>query len=95
VESTRWFIGPVWKATAHTSFNARYERTSRNWRDIVPGASEAGRHDVIETTSIGVDWEPRRFVTVSGSVRGERVKSNVVGTSYRNTAVAAGVRLNF
>ncbi len=95
VQSTRAFIGPVWKATAHTTVNARYDRTARDWRDIVAGAAENGRRDVIETTSIGVDWEPRRFVTVSGSLRGERVKSNVVGASYRNTAVAAGVRLNF
>lgn len=95
VESTRWFVGPVWKATAHTSFNARYDRTSRDWRDVVAGLSETGRRDVIETTSVGVEWEPRRFVTVTGSVRGERVKSNLVGTSYRNTAVTAGVRLNF
>jgi exopolysaccharide biosynthesis operon protein EpsL len=64
VQSTRAIIGPVWKATAHTAFNARYERTSRNWRDIPAGAAESGRKDVIEAASIGVDWEPRRIVTV-------------------------------
>jgi hypothetical protein len=95
VLSNRAFIGPVWKATAHTSFNARYDRTSRNWRDIPAGAPESGRKDVIESTSIGVDWEPRRIVTVSASVREERVKSTAPGGSYRNTAIAGTVRVNF
>lgn len=95
VESDRFFIGPVWKATAHTSVNARYDRTTREWRDIAPGTLQAGRRDVIQTMSIGVDWEPRRVVTVSGSLRGERVRSSLPGTSYRNRAVAVGVKLNF
>jgi hypothetical protein len=34
-------------------------------------------------------------VTVTGSVRGERVRSNLTGLSYRNTAVGVGVKLNF
>jgi exopolysaccharide biosynthesis operon protein EpsL len=95
VESDRFFIGPVWRATAHTSVNARYDRIAREWRDITPGATQFGRRDVIQILSVGADWEPRRVVTVSGSVRGERVRSNLTGGSYRNTAVAVGVKLNF
>jgi exopolysaccharide biosynthesis operon protein EpsL len=95
VESDRFFIGPVWRATAHTSVNARFDRVSRDWRDIAPGSTQVGRGDVIRTLSLGVDWEPRRVVTVTGSVRGERVRSNLTGLSYRNTAVGVGVKLNF
>jgi hypothetical protein len=72
VRSNRYFIGPVWKATAHTSVNARYDRTTRSWRDIAAGALQSGRRDHVETASIGVDWAPRRLVTVSGSLRRER-----------------------
>lgn len=95
VESNRVFIGPVWKATAHTSVNARYDRTTRNWRDIAAGTSQAGRRDIIQSSSIGVDWEPRRVVALSATVRGERVKSNLVGGSYRNTAFAVAVKVSF
>jgi exopolysaccharide biosynthesis operon protein EpsL len=93
VKNTRLYIMPVWKATAHTSVNARYERVNRSWRDIVPGLPDNGRKDIIESASIGVEWEPRRIVTLSASVRGERVKSNLVGNSYRNTAVMLGVKV--
>jgi exopolysaccharide biosynthesis operon protein EpsL len=95
VESDRFFLGPVWRATAHTSVNARYEWVGRDWRDIAAGEIEAGRRDVIQILSLGVDWAPRRLVTVTGSLRGERVKSNQPGSSYRNNAVAVGMRLNF
>jgi hypothetical protein len=33
-------------------------------------------------------------VTLSASVRGERVKSNLVGASYRNTAVGLAVKVS-
>lgn len=95
VESDRFFIGPVWRATAHTTVNARYERTTRDWRDVAPGTVQAGRREVIQTSSIGLDWEPRPVVTVTAAIRGERVKSNLVGGSYRNRAIALGARLNF
>jgi exopolysaccharide biosynthesis operon protein EpsL len=95
VENTRLFVGPTWKATPHITANARYDRTTRNWKNIAVGAPEQGRHDVIEAASIGVDWEPRRVVTVSAQVRDERVKSNAPGGSYHNNAVALGVKVNF
>lgn len=95
VQSTRFFIGPVWKATAHTSVHARYDRTAREWRDIAAATPQHGRRDTIEATSLGVDWAPHRIVTLSASVRGERVKSNATGGSYRNNAVAAAVKVAF
>jgi exopolysaccharide biosynthesis operon protein EpsL len=94
IQSDRFFIGPVWNATAHTSVNARYDRIARDWRDVAAGTTESGRRDVIETSSLGIDWTPRSIVTVSASVRGERVNSNLVGVSYRNTAVSLGVKVS-
>jgi len=94
VRSNRFFIGPVWRATAHTTVNARYDRIARSWQDILPGLPQSGRRDTIQIGTIGVDWTPRRIVTVSASVRGERVDSNVPGASYRNTAVGLAVKVS-
>jgi exopolysaccharide biosynthesis operon protein EpsL len=94
VKNTRLFVGPVWSATAHTTVSARYDRIARSWHDIVPGLPETGRRDTIQSGTIGVDWTPRRIVTLSASVRGERVKSNLVGASYRNTAVGLAVKVS-
>jgi hypothetical protein len=95
VASTRFYLGPTWKASEHIAANFRYDRTTRNWEDIALGTPQSGRRDVIEASSLNVDWTPRRVVTVSASLRGEKVNSNVVGGSYKNTAVAVGVKVNF
>jgi exopolysaccharide biosynthesis operon protein EpsL len=95
IESNRFFIGPVWKATARTSVNLRYDRIARDWRDIAPGSGQNGRRDIIQSTSIGVDWEPLRPVTLSASLRGDKVSSNLVGASYRNTALTVAAKVTF
>jgi exopolysaccharide biosynthesis operon protein EpsL len=91
VVSNRFFIGPIWKATAQISVNARYDRVSRDWKDVPGGSPEVGRNESVQLLSAGVDWEPRRWLTVSGYVRGERQKSNL-NTGYRNTTVGAMVK---
>jgi exopolysaccharide biosynthesis operon protein EpsL len=93
VRSTRLFVAPVWSATALTAVNARYDRIERNWRDVPAGAQDSGREDVIESASVGVDWTPRRIVTLSALVRRERVKSPVPGASYRNSVVGLAVKV--
>lgn len=79
VRSPRFFIGPVWSVTAHTTVTARYDRTVRSWRDVGEGTPQTGRRDVIQAGSVGVDWTPRPIVTVSAFVRGEKVKSTLSG----------------
>jgi exopolysaccharide biosynthesis operon protein EpsL len=95
VESTRFFIGPVWNATALTSVNLRFDRTNRNWKDVPAGSLEANREDVVQSASLGVDWSPRRWVTVSASVRNERLTSNIPGANYRNTATALAAKFTY
>jgi exopolysaccharide biosynthesis operon protein EpsL len=93
VKSTRFYVGPVWNATAHTAVSARYDRIERNWRDVPAGAPDTGREDTIRAASIGVDWTPRRIVTVSALVREERVKSTLTGVGFRNTVIGLGVKV--
>lgn len=94
VRSDRFYIGPVWKATAQIAVNARYDRVKRSWEDVPAGTSFAGRGDTVSVLSAGVDWEPRRWLAVSGYVRNERQTSNLA-TGYRNTTVGAAVKAFF
>ncbi len=90
VQQTRFYIGPVWQATAQLAVNARYDRATRDWKDIPAGAAELGKSERVQLLSAGVDWEPRRFLTVSTYVRGERLKSNL-NSGYRSTTVGAAL----
>lgn len=94
VESNRVYIGPTWRATSQITVNARYDRVSRDWKDVPLGSPELGRNEVIQILSAGVDWEPRRWLTVSTYVRGERSKSNLTA-GYRSTTVGAALKAFF
>ena len=50
----------------------RYDRVARDWTDVPAGSPEVGRTETLQVLSAGVDWEPRRWLTVSGYVRGEK-----------------------
>ena len=75
--------------------NAMMDWGGGDWESGLGGASHMGRRDIVETTSLGVTWEPRCWVTVTGGIRGERYRSTEPNTSFRNTAVTLGARLNF
>lgn len=94
VQQNRFYIGPVWQATAQIAVNARYDLASRDWKNVPAGSAEAGKHERVQLLSAGVDWEPRRFLTVSTYVRGERLKSNL-NSGYRSTTVGAALKAYF
>jgi exopolysaccharide biosynthesis operon protein EpsL len=94
VVSDRFYIGPVWKATAQIAVTARYDRVARDWKDVPAGSAEVGRNETIQMLSAGVEWEPRRWLAVSTYVRGEKQRSNV-NTGYRNTTIGAAVKAFF
>lgn len=95
VESTRIFVAPVWKPTTQTAVNLRYDREVRNWRDTAASAPDNGRRDVLQTLSAGVEYEPRRAVTLSAAIRNERRNSNFTAISYRATVVAFAAKVVF
>lgn len=94
VQQNRFFIGPVWQATAQIAVNARYDLASRDWKDVPAGSPEVGKHERVQLLSAGVDWEPRRFLTVSTYVRGEWLKSSL-NSGYRSTTVGAALKAYF
>jgi exopolysaccharide biosynthesis operon protein EpsL len=94
IQSDRIYIGPVWRATSKIAVNARYDRVSRDWKDVPAGSVELGRNETVQALTAGVDWEPRRWLAVSGYVRGERTKSSLY-SGYRNTTIGAAVKAYF
>ncbi|MES2634783.1 MAG: outer membrane beta-barrel protein [Pseudomonadota bacterium] len=95
VVSDRVYLAPVWKATAKTAFNLRFEHTRRQWRDTPAGSPDAGRAETIQVIGAGVDWEPVRNLAVTGGVRRERLRSSIVTTGYRATVYSVGLKAYF
>jgi hypothetical protein len=95
VESKRLYLAPVWRATAKTSFNARYEHVIRDWRNTPAGSPDVGRHEVIDVYGVGTEWEALRTVSLTAGLRRERLKSSIVTTGYRASIFSVGVKAYF
>jgi exopolysaccharide biosynthesis operon protein EpsL len=92
VDSDRFFIAPVWHATAKTSVSLRYDYTRREWKDVPIGSFDTGRSDKIDSLQAGVDWQALRTILVSGYVRHERLRSSI-NAGY--TANVYGVKASY
>jgi exopolysaccharide biosynthesis operon protein EpsL len=95
VDSDRFFIAPVWNATAKTSFSLRYDYTRRDWKDVPFGTFDAGRRDKLEQLQAGVDWQALRTILVSGYIREEKLRSSLPGAGYRATVYGVKASANF
>jgi hypothetical protein len=62
--------------------------------DVPAGLLEAGRKDTVRVLSASVGWQPRRWVSLSGYVRGEQQDSSL-DTGYRNTTTGAAIKAFF
>lgn len=95
VEADRIYLQPLWQATAKTAVNLRYDRGVRRWRDVPVASPDQGRRDVIEYISAGVDWEARRNLTVSSSIRREKLDTSLPSSSYTASIFAIAVKAKF
>ena len=95
VEADRIYLQPLWQATAKTAFNLRYDRSVRKWKEVPVVSPDQGRRDVVEFISAGVDWEARRNLTVSSSIRREKLDTNLPSSSYSASIFAIAVKAKF
>lgn len=92
-ESDRYYIAPVWRATELTSVNFRLEHENRKFVDVSGSTTDVGRTDKFDVAAIGVDWQVRRTIGVSGQFRNERRSSSLTGFNYRANVVGLAVKL--
>lgn len=95
VDSDRFFIAPVWNATAKTAFSVRYDYTRREWKDVPFGTFDASRSDKIQSLQAGVDWQALRTILVSGYIRQEKLNSSIPNAGYRATVYGIKASANF
>jgi exopolysaccharide biosynthesis operon protein EpsL len=95
VETDRIYLTPVWQFDPQWSANLRYDRSERKWRDVPVGSPDLGRSERVELAQVGVDWKPRRFLTVSGYLRGEKLASSLPGGSYKATVFGVAAKATF
>lgn len=91
VRTDRLFIAPVWQYNAQLTANVRFDHARRAWKDVPAGDPDAARRERLGVISAGLEWQPRRWLAVSGYVRRERQRSTLNG-GYRNSTVGIVVK---
>ena len=92
LESDRWYVAPVWRATELTSVTLRYEHETRRFVGVDVGA-DVGRRDRFNVLALGVDWQVRRTIAVSAQIRNERRSSTLPAFNYRANVIGLSARL--
>ena len=91
VRTHRVFIGPLWQPYGQLTVNVRFDHAWRAWKDVPAVDPDAGRTERLGVISAGLEWQPRRWLAVSGYVRRERQRSTLNG-GYRNNTVGVVVK---
>lgn len=95
VKVWRAYVQPVWRATEKIRVRLRYTHDTREWNTLSAAAPDAGREDDTNAYGAFVDWEPRRNLFITGSLRQERRDSNINAFDYRANIVGVGARFVF
>jgi exopolysaccharide biosynthesis operon protein EpsL len=94
VTSDRFYIAPVYRWSAKTSFTARYDRTRRDWSGVPATIVGFDRSETIQSVQIGADWQALRTIAISPYIRHERLTSSA-SNGYRATVYGIAAKANF
>ena len=93
-------LGPTWAATGKISVSALMQHVNRAFLGdpllvLYPNLQIAERQDTIDTSSIGVNYQPLNAVSISGSIQFERRTSNRLDTDYADKAFNLNLSILF
>lgn len=88
-------ISPIWQLTAKISIYGRIEQSGREFLGPVVATTAAPRLDKLDSSLIGLDWEPLRNLLVGGSVQKSRRDSNLTGLDFTDTYSSVRVQIKF
>jgi exopolysaccharide biosynthesis operon protein EpsL len=90
----KFTLGPSWEISPKLLGRLRYEVSERTFLGPVVPVTQT-RVDTINTMYIGLDWQPRRWVTVSASLQNDRRNSNLPGLDFVSNTALLAAQLTF
>ncbi len=93
--TNRAFVAPVWQVTEKIALRLRYDYTLRDYLGAVESLPGGTRTDTQHTGLIALDWQPMRFLFLSGALQRDRRRSNHTGFDFDASSASISARLNF
>jgi exopolysaccharide biosynthesis operon protein EpsL len=91
----RFFIAPAYKPTIKTAVRLRYDHGRRNFRGALPGVVATDRKDTLNLTSLTLEYQPFRALTLIGWVLRDKRDSTEVGADYKSNVFGISAVANF
>lgn len=88
-------LEPEWQVSAKVVARARVEHSTREFLGPVAVTPQNDRVDRLTGWYGGVDWQPRRYVTLSASLQGDRRSSTAAGLDFRSTQATLSAQFTF
>ena len=88
-------MGPVWDVGPKAVVRTRLDISTRDFLGPVTNTAFNGRSDTLRTLYLGMDWQPRRWVTMSASLQNDKRSSNQAGLDFVSTQVTLAAQLTF
>ena len=84
-----------WQTSAKTSVNLSLSRTLSDYRGDVLSTGSTARTDDLRSAQLGLNWEMKRFFSLSASLGRDLRTSNAAGFQFGNNAASVGAELKF
>jgi exopolysaccharide biosynthesis operon protein EpsL len=94
-EGDRLYVAPQWQAGVKTLLRLRLEQGERRYKGALPGALAAGRQDRLRLTSLELQWQALRSLSLTASAQRDQRRSNQAGADYRASILALSAQASF
>jgi exopolysaccharide biosynthesis operon protein EpsL len=95
VQSDRLSIGPVWQLSPKTMVRLSYAQTRDNYLDAPGLVQLPQRSDHTTSTTLALDWQPNRGLTLSTSLQSARRNSNLALYDFASNTATISAQLSF
>jgi len=96
VQTNRFSLGPVWKASAKTVVRLNYEVAQRDYQGSPTGLDAATqRSDTLRNTALAVAWQPYKYVTLGASLQKATRTSNVANLDYGSNMATVSAQFSY
>ena len=95
VQSDRLSVGPAWQVSPKTLVRLSYAQTRDNYLGS-PGAVQLPqRSDNTVSTTLSLDWQPVRYLTLSSSLQSARRSSNQALYDFASNMATLSIQLSY
>jgi exopolysaccharide biosynthesis operon protein EpsL len=91
----RLSLTPTWQVSAKTALRLRHEVAQIDFRGAPDGVAPSDRSDTTNDTSLSIQWQPTRPMTLSASLLNSRRTSSGNGLDFRSKQATLGAQFSF